>query len=148
MDFSLGEETELLTASLRRFVEQELQPLEQEVEANVRLEPDQARDIFRKSRELGFYAMNMPEDLGGGGLGSVDMCLAEQEMGRTSDILVRRAFGNVYEVLPACVGPKSRTMAAPPARKESAKPGRCSSGGCGGAWTAEVRCGVQRESTG
>lgn len=104
MDFSISEESRLLTASLRRFIEEELQPIEAEVEAKGELDSDKAREIFLKSRELGFYAMNMPEDVGGGGLSAVEMCLAAHEMGRTSDILVRRAFGTVYELLLACTG--------------------------------------------
>ena len=104
MDFSISEESRLLTASLRRFIEEELQPIEAEVEAKGALDSDKAREIFLKSRELGFYAMNMPEDVGGGGLSAVEMCLAAHEMGRTSDILVRRAFGTVYELLLACTG--------------------------------------------
>ena len=106
MNFSPSEESQFLTASLRRFVERELQPIEQEVEDSGVLEPDKAHEVFLKSKALGFYAMNMPEDVGGGGLGAVDMCLAAQEMGRTSDILVRRAFGTVYELLLACRGPQ------------------------------------------
>ena len=104
MDFSISEESRLLTASLRRFIEEELQPIEAEVEAKGELDSDKAREIFLKSRELGFYAMNMPEDVGGGGLSAVEMCLAAHEMGRASDILVRRAFGTVYELLLACTG--------------------------------------------
>ena len=104
MDFSITEETLLLTKSLRRFVEEELQPREDEVESTGVLLPDKAREVFLKSKALGFYAMNMPEDVGGGGLGAVDMCLAAHEMGRTIDILVRRAFGTVYELLLECRG--------------------------------------------
>lgn len=102
MDFSISEEARLLKASLRRFIEEELQPLEAEVERKGELDPDTAREIFLKSRALGFYAMNMPADVGGGGLTAVEMCLAAHEMGRTSDILVRRAFGTVYELLLSC----------------------------------------------
>ncbi len=104
MNFNIPDEFRLLATSVRRFVEEELRPLEAEVEATGVLDPDKARDILVKSRQLGFYAMNMPEDVGGGGLSAVDMCLAAQEMGRTSDILVRRAFGTVYELLLECQG--------------------------------------------
>jgi acyl-CoA dehydrogenase len=43
--------------------------------------------------------MNIPTVYGGGGLSAVDTCLVEEQFGHTTDILVRRAFGNVYEVL-------------------------------------------------
>jgi acyl-CoA dehydrogenase len=43
--------------------------------------------------------MNIPEEYGGGGLSAVDTMLVEEQFGHTKDILVRRAFGNVYESL-------------------------------------------------
>ena len=99
MRFDLSDEQKLLVATIRRFVETELRPLEDEVEASGRLDPAKARAIFEKSRSLGFYAMNIPAAYGGGGLSAVDTMLVEEQFGHTKDILVRRAFGNVYESL-------------------------------------------------
>ena len=99
MDFALSDEQRLLVETARRFVYTELVPLEEEVEAKRQLNPAIARSIFEKSRALGLYAMNVPTEYGGGGLSAVDTCLVEEQFGHTSDILVRRAFGNVYEVL-------------------------------------------------
>jgi acyl-CoA dehydrogenase len=47
---------------------------------------------------------SMPAELGGGGLSTVDRILCEEQFGHTSDILIRRAFGNVYEPLLECRG--------------------------------------------
>lgn len=116
MNLAVSEESQFLVMSVRRFVEEELRPLEGEVESKGVLEPDIAREIFLKSRGLGFYAMNMPEDVGGGGLSAVDMCLVAQEMGRTSDILVRRAFGTVYELLLECRGSQREEWLLPAVR--------------------------------
>ena len=102
MNFSLSDRAREKVAAVRRFVRSELQPLEEEVEMGGRLDPAKAREIFEKSRDLGFYALNIPEKFGGGGLSGVEMSCVEMEMGQTSDILIRRAFGNVYEVLLAC----------------------------------------------
>ncbi len=99
MDFALSAEQRMLINTVRRFVDAELRPLEQGVEDSGMLAPDVAEAIKAKSRVLGLYAMNMPEALGGGGLSAVDWMLVEEEFGRTTDILVRRAFGNVYEIL-------------------------------------------------
>ncbi len=99
MDFSLSDEQRMLVETARRFVYGELVPLEEEVEAKRQLDPAIARAIFEKSRALGLYAMNIPAEYGGGGLAAVDTCLVEEQFGHTTDILVRRAFGNVYEVL-------------------------------------------------
>ena len=84
---------------VRRFVREELIPLEGEVEVAGKLDAVKARAIFEKSRALGLYAINIPTEYGGGGLSALDTCLAEEQFGHTTDILIRRAFGNVYEVL-------------------------------------------------
>jgi acyl-CoA dehydrogenase len=99
MDFALNEQQRLLIETARRFVRAELMPLEREVEEKRALDPEKARAIFEKSRTLGLYAVNIPAEYGGGGLSAVDTCLAEEQFGHTTDILIRRAFGNVYEVL-------------------------------------------------
>ena len=99
MDFALSEEQRLLVETARRFVRTELMPLERELEQTRQLDPATARSIFEKSKALGLYAVNIPVEYGGGGLSAVDTCLAEEQFGHTTDILIRRAFGNVYEVL-------------------------------------------------
>ena len=99
MDFSLSEEQHLLVSSIRGFIESELQPLEEGIEKTGRLADDVASEIRAKSQELGLYAVNIPTKYGGGGLSVLDWMIAEEQFGRTSDILVRRAFGNVYEIL-------------------------------------------------
>jgi acyl-CoA dehydrogenase len=102
MDFALSDEQQLLVGTIRRFVDVELLPLEDEIEREGRLSPAKAKEIFEKSRALGFYAMNIPKQYGGGGLSAVDTMLVEEQFGRTTDILIRRAFGNVYESLLEC----------------------------------------------
>ena len=99
MDFSLSEEQHLLVSSIRGFIESELRPLEEDIEKTGRLADDVASEIRAKSQELGLYAVNIPTKYGGGGLSVLDWMISEEQFGRTSDILVRRAFGNVYEIL-------------------------------------------------
>jgi len=102
MDFKLNDEQKMLVNAVRDFITKELTPLEDEIEEKGQLEPGKAKAIFQKSKSLGFYAMNVPEEYGGGGLSAVDTCLVEEQFGRVKDILIRRAFGNVYEVLFKC----------------------------------------------
>ena len=99
MEFGLSDEQRLIIDTVRRFVETELIPLEDAIEATGELAPGKAREIFETSRALGFYAMNIPSEHGGGGLSAVDTMLVEEQFGHTTDILIRRAFGNVYESL-------------------------------------------------
>lgn len=104
MDFSLSTEQKLLIDTVRRFIAEELQPLEDSVEASGELDAGLARAIHSKSKALGLYGLNMPEEFGGGGLTNLDRILCEEQFGHTSDILIRRAFGNVYEPLLHCQG--------------------------------------------
>lgn len=117
-DFSPDETTRLLLDTVRGFVRTELLPLEEEVEREGALAPEQAAEIFAKSRALGLYAMNMPVELGGGGLNAVQVCLVEEQFGHTKDILIRRAFGNAYEVLLECRGAQCERWLAPVVRGE------------------------------
>ena len=118
MNFSLSQEQKMLVSTVRRFIAKELKPLEEEVEEKGYLEPEKARTIFEKSKGLGFYAANIPSEFGGGGLRALDTMLLEEQFGHTSDILIRRAFGNVYEVLLECKGEQVERWLKPTVRGE------------------------------
>ena len=104
MDFALNDEHKMLIDTVRRFISDELQPLEDQIEADGALDTDKAQALHAKSKALGLYGLNMPEHLGGGGLSNLDRILCEEQFGHTSDILIRRAFGNIYEPLLHCTG--------------------------------------------
>jgi len=118
LDFTLSDETRQLFATVERFIASELRPLEEDIERTGVLDPHTARQVFERSRALGLYAVNMPESLGGGGLSAVDTCLLEEKFGATSDILIRRAFGNVYEALLLCDQEQSARWLEPTVRGE------------------------------
>jgi acyl-CoA dehydrogenase len=118
VDFSLSDEQRLLIDTVRKFIAEQLAPLEDEVERTGTLTPAQARSIFEKSKALGLYGMNMPTSLGGGGLSAVDTMLVEEQFGHATDILIRRAFGNVYEVLLACEGAQKERWLLPAVQGE------------------------------
>ena len=99
MDLELNQEQRLLAITIRSFIRRELKPLEQDIEETGRLSDALAVDIRKKSQALGLYAVNIPSEFGGGGLSVLDWMIAEEQFGWTSDILIRRAFGNVYEIL-------------------------------------------------
>jgi len=104
MDFSLNDEQKMMIDTVRRFIAEELKPLENEVEDKGFLDNATALAIHAKGKALGLYGMNMPVELGGGGLSNMDRILCEEQFGHTTDILIRRAFGNVYEPLLHCKG--------------------------------------------
>ena len=102
MDFALNDEQKMMIDTIRRFIAEELRPLEDELENQGLLAKENAQAIHHKAKELGLYAHNMPTELGGGGLSNLDRILCEEQFGHTSDYLIRRAFGNVYEPLLHC----------------------------------------------
>jgi acyl-CoA dehydrogenase len=79
-----------------------VQPLEAEVEKLAYIPPEKLAPVKKEAQSLGLYALNMPTEVGGGGLSTVDMCLVEEQFGQTSDALIRRVFGQVYPMLMAC----------------------------------------------
>jgi len=104
MDFSIPGESQLLVDTVRRFIEAEVRPLEEETDHTGVIPAEALRRVRAKAQELGLFAMNMPEHVGGGGLNCLDHCLVEEEFGKTSDALIRRIFGQVYPMLMACQG--------------------------------------------
>ena len=99
MNFDLTQEQKLLIKTVREFVQKELLPLENIVEQNGFLDSKDSIRIRKLSQKLGLYAANIPSEYGGGGLSIFEWMLLEEQFGHTTDILIRRAFGNVYEIL-------------------------------------------------
>ena len=62
IDFSLPDDIRLLVDTVRRFVETEVRPLEDEVERLATVPPEALRVTKAKAQSLGLYAMNMPSD--------------------------------------------------------------------------------------
>ncbi|HMB76479.1 MAG TPA: acyl-CoA dehydrogenase family protein, partial [Kiloniellaceae bacterium] len=81
MDFSLTGEQQMIVESTRRFVEEELYPYEDEVEELDEVRPELRQQIVARAKEQGFYAANMPEEHGGGGLDDLSLILFSREMG-------------------------------------------------------------------
>jgi len=103
MDFSLSEEQALIVETAKRFVEVELYPYEAEVEATDQVRPDLVQQIKARSIELGLYAANMPEEIGGGGLDTLSMCLLDRELGRAS-MALQYIVARPSNILQACTG--------------------------------------------
>ncbi|HEV3471578.1 MAG TPA: acyl-CoA dehydrogenase family protein, partial [Actinomycetota bacterium] len=85
MDFAIPDEYAELQRNLTGFIERELRPLEDsELDPEVDDMPVELRDRVRKrSAELGFYAADFPEDLGGSGLPQLGMALLREAAART-----------------------------------------------------------------
>lgn len=117
MDFALSEEQELIVKTTRSFVEEELYPHEEEVERSNELREDLRQEIAEKSRALGLYACNMPEELGGGGLDGVTQALVDRELGR-ANFALQYAVWRPSNILRACQGEQVERYLLPSIRGE------------------------------
>jgi acyl-CoA dehydrogenase len=95
-----------LRNSVRDFIEREIRPVEQKYAQEVQetgtiAEAEEERRKLRKrSVELGFYTLHMPENLGGSGLSYLGQVLVHEEVARSGLILAGRGG-----VLPSVEGP-------------------------------------------
>ncbi|MEK9784719.1 MAG: acyl-CoA dehydrogenase family protein [Gammaproteobacteria bacterium] len=117
MEFSLSTEQQMLVESARAFAEKELYPYEDEVEASDEVRPELAQQIRERAIEKGFYAVNMPEALGGGGLDCVSLSLVERELGR-ANFALQYLVGRPSNILQACSGDQRERYLFPCIRGE------------------------------
>ena len=103
MNFEATEEQNLLIETAKRFVEEELYPYEAQVEKEDKVDPELRQQIIDRSKQVGLYAANMPESLGGGGLDSLSMCMLDRELGRAS-MALQYTVGRPSNILQACIG--------------------------------------------
>lgn len=104
MDLSFDQETKMLRQEIRRFVDEEFRPVIKETQEKIdryhdldpwdphvtdnvqpqpiRLPEDERDRLREKSKELGFWAMGVPEEYGGGGLDLVERCVVLEELSK------------------------------------------------------------------
>jgi acyl-CoA dehydrogenase len=117
MDFEHSEEQLLLIETAKRFVVEELYPYEQEVEKTGEVSAELRQQIIDRSLQTGLYAANMPEELGGGGLDPLTMCMLDRELGRASYAL-QYTVARPSNILQACVGEQRERYLFPCIRGE------------------------------
>lgn len=117
MDGAAADELRLLSDGVRAFVEKELVPHESMVEKAGAVPDDLFREIQKKAIAAGFYALNMPEEHGGGGLGARERAVAEIEFGRVSRALAV-ICNRPAPILKGCVGDQIETYLKPVIRGE------------------------------
>ena len=85
MDFKIPDEYAQLQGNITDYIDRELRPLEDaELDPEEDDVPVELRDrIRRRSAELGFYAADFPEDLGGSGLPQLGMVLLREAAARS-----------------------------------------------------------------
>ncbi|PIC64925.1 acyl-CoA dehydrogenase [Sporosarcina sp. P13] len=88
MNLNLTDEQKMIQSTIRRFVENELIPLENDVLRNERegkpgVSPEKLRELQLKAKEFGFWGINTPEEYGGADLGQVMMAIVTMEVSKT-----------------------------------------------------------------
>ena len=117
MNFGLTEEQSMVVDAVRSFVEKELHPHEEQVERSGRVPPELGEAIKRKVIELGFFAPNLPAEVGGGGLDNLTFTLLERELGRAS-MALSVFWGRPSGILMACNDEQRQRYLHPAVRGE------------------------------
>ena len=103
MNYQLTEEQTMLLDSLRAFLDEQVYPYEAEADRAGEVPEELGNQIKAKAIEMGFYAANLPESVGGGGLDYTTMGLVERELGKASYGLAGH-IARPTELLLACEG--------------------------------------------
>src|SRR5258708_31820400 len=83
MDFELPEELRIFKDSLRRFVDNEMIPIEREASTDTeKLKPEYYERFCQRAKDLGFWKMDIPEEYGGAGLSGLAPSLLETQFWR------------------------------------------------------------------
>ncbi len=83
------DEARMITDLVAKFVDQELMPLEPAILAReakgeaLKLSPEEEAPLLEKCRELGLWALDAPEELGGANLNAETWMAINEELGRT-----------------------------------------------------------------
>lgn len=88
MDLRLSDEQKMVQKTIRKFVENELIPLENEVLRNEMagkpsLPEGTLKDLQEKAKKAGFWGINTPEEFGGADLGQLMMAIVLIEVSKT-----------------------------------------------------------------
>jgi acyl-CoA dehydrogenase len=83
VDFELPGELELLRATVREFVEQELIPIEMSVPDAEEVPDEILRPLQEKARALGLWMIDVPAEFGGAGLGLLPRAVITEEIAKT-----------------------------------------------------------------
>ncbi len=74
--FTLPDELRILREQIRRFIREEIVPLEQRIDPDAPGIPDEDFErLSAKTKAAGLWALGAPEEYGGGGLDTFSMCV-------------------------------------------------------------------------
>jgi len=101
MDFELPADIRILKDTMRRFVDQELIPIEMQAMDGSDLKPEIRKTLEAKTRELGLWLLEVPKELGGQDLSLLGIAVITEELARTVALPARG---------PGIFGPEVRSI--------------------------------------
>ena len=94
MDLNLTPEQDLIIGMVRRFVREEILPLEQYLDPDAdELEDDDRQRLIAKTREMGLYGLDIPPEYGGPDIDLVTRTLLAVEMSQHRAGLYAPCYG-------------------------------------------------------
>ena len=86
-----------LVMRLRTYLQEELIPFEREhgITRGSRLDRATLQKVWRRSRELGFYGINLPIEHGGQGLTLEQLCMLKEEVSASGAVLAHSVLGDM-----------------------------------------------------
>jgi acyl-CoA dehydrogenase len=107
MDFEIPQDLKMVQSLVRDFVNDQLKPLERDIlgraadlsDAQLALPAETEERLVKMANEIGLWGINIPEEVGGAGLGTLCSCLVEEELAQT---IVPFSFGDVTPILFEC----------------------------------------------
>jgi acyl-CoA dehydrogenase len=110
MDFTLSPDVLMLRDMLRRFLENEVRPLESEYFTTGNLKPEVRARLRARIEQMGLWGPNVPFDLEGCELDQVTACVLEEELGKT---FIPLEIGDIPPMLYACRGEQIQRFLKP-----------------------------------
>ncbi len=94
MDFQLSDEQRLIVQSVRRFIREEIRPLEADLDPDAFHLRSEDRDrLTAMVKEMGLYQMDVPEEYGGPGVDMITRTLVAEELSQHRAGLYAPAYG-------------------------------------------------------
>jgi alkylation response protein AidB-like acyl-CoA dehydrogenase len=94
VDLELSDEQKLIIDNVRRFIREEIRPLEQDLDPDAYSLPREERDrLVAMVKEMGLYQMDVPTEYGGPGVDTVTRTLVAEELSQHRAGLYAAAYG-------------------------------------------------------
>ncbi|MEX2228486.1 MAG: acyl-CoA dehydrogenase family protein [Dehalococcoidia bacterium] len=94
MDFELSDEQRLIIDNVRRFIREQIRPLEADLDPDAyRLKPEDEARLKQMTKAMGLFQMEVPEEYGGPGVDTVTRTLIAEELSQHRAGLYAPAYG-------------------------------------------------------